>query len=49
MEFVPAGEIIGEAHQVRTVSIKQSPNYPMENTVLSIRIALILSVNAAKP
>jgi hypothetical protein len=28
MEFIPAGEIIGEAHQVRTVSIKQSPQVP---------------------
>lgn len=28
MEFIPAGEIIGEAHQVRTVSIKQSPQLP---------------------
>ena len=28
MEFIPAGEIIGEAHQVRTVSIKQFPQLP---------------------
>lgn len=28
MEFIPAGEIIGEAHQVRTVSIKKSPQLP---------------------
>jgi hypothetical protein len=28
MEFIPAGEIIGETHQVRTVSIKQSPQLP---------------------
>jgi len=28
MEFIPAGEIIGDAHQVRTVSIKQSPQLP---------------------
>ena len=28
MDFIPAGEIIGEAHQVRTVSIKQSPQLP---------------------
>jgi hypothetical protein len=28
MEFIPAGEIIGEAHQVPTVSIKQSPQLP---------------------
>ena len=28
MEFIPAGEIIGKAHQVRTVSIKQSPQLP---------------------
>ncbi|MBF0202642.1 MAG: hypothetical protein HQK66_15340 [Desulfamplus sp.] len=28
MEFIPAGEIIGEAHQVRTVKIKQSPQLP---------------------
>lgn len=28
MKFIPAGEIIGEAHQVRTVSIKQSPQLP---------------------
>jgi hypothetical protein len=28
MEFIPAGEIIGEAHQVRTVSIKESPQLP---------------------
>ncbi len=28
MEFKPAGEVIGEAHQVRTVSIKQSPQLP---------------------
>ncbi len=28
MEFIPAGEIIGEAHEVRTVSIKQCPQLP---------------------
>jgi hypothetical protein len=28
MEFIPAGEIIGKSHQVRTVSIKQSPQLP---------------------
>jgi len=28
MEFIPAGEIIGKAHQVRTVSIKKSPQLP---------------------
>ena len=28
MEFIPAGEIIGEAHQVRSVSIKQSHQLP---------------------
>lgn len=28
MKFIPAGEIIGEAHQVRTVSIKHSPQLP---------------------
>lgn len=28
MEFIPAGEIIGAAHQVRTVSIKLSPQLP---------------------
>jgi len=28
MEFIPAGEIIGEAHQVRTVSIAKSPQLP---------------------
>jgi len=28
MEFIPAGEVIGEAHQVRTVSIVQSPQLP---------------------
>jgi len=28
MEFIPAGEIIGDAHQVRTVSIKQHPQLP---------------------
>ncbi len=28
MEFIPAGEIIGNAHQVRTVSIKQSSQLP---------------------
>ena len=28
MEFIPAGEIIGDTHQVRSVSIKQSPKLP---------------------
>lgn len=28
MEFIPTGEIIGEAHQVRTISIEQSPQLP---------------------
>ncbi len=28
MEFIPAGEIIGEEHQVRTVTIRQSPHLP---------------------
>jgi hypothetical protein len=28
MEFVPAGEIIGIAHQVRTVGLKKSPHLP---------------------
>jgi hypothetical protein len=28
MEFIPAGEIIGEAHQVRSVRIAQSPQLP---------------------
>ena len=28
MEFIPAGEVIGEAHQVRTVGITQSPQLP---------------------
>ena len=28
MEFVPAGEIIGDSHQVRSVRIKQSPQLP---------------------
>jgi hypothetical protein len=28
MEFVPAGEIIGNQHQVRTVGLKQSPHLP---------------------
>ena len=28
MEFISAGEIIGEAHQVRTVSIAKSPQLP---------------------
>lgn len=28
MKFIPAGEIIGDAHQVRTVSIKRSPQLP---------------------
>lgn len=28
MKFVPAGEIIGQAHQVRTVSIMRSPHLP---------------------
>ena len=28
MDFIPAGEIIGKAHQVRTVSIKRSPHLP---------------------
>ncbi|MEW6667364.1 MAG: hypothetical protein AB1512_19340 [Thermodesulfobacteriota bacterium] len=28
MEFIPAGEIIGKAHQVRTVRIVESPQLP---------------------
>jgi hypothetical protein len=28
MKFIPAGEIIGDTHQVRSVSIKQSPKLP---------------------
>jgi len=28
MEFIPAGEIIGEAHQVRSVEIAKSPQLP---------------------
>ena len=28
MEFIPAGEIIGDAHQVRTVEIEKSPQLP---------------------
>ncbi len=28
MEFIPAGEIIGDAHQVRTVRITSSPQLP---------------------
>ncbi len=28
MEFIPAGEIIGEAHQIRTVEIADSPQLP---------------------
>ena len=28
MEFIPAGEIIGMAHQVRTLGIKESPLLP---------------------
>ena len=28
MEFIPAGEIIGDMHQVRSVSIRQSPKLP---------------------
>ncbi|WPL15637.1 hypothetical protein Thiowin_00543 [Thiorhodovibrio winogradskyi] len=28
MEFIPAGEIIGERHQVRSVRIEQSPQLP---------------------
>ena len=28
MDFIPAGEIIGAAHQVRTVTIAQSPELP---------------------
>ncbi len=28
MEFIPAGEVIGEAHQVRSVRIAQSPQLP---------------------
>lgn len=28
MEFIPAGEIIGDAHQVRSVQIAQSPQLP---------------------
>lgn len=28
MEFIPAGEVIGDAHQVRSVRIAQSPQLP---------------------
>jgi hypothetical protein len=28
MEFIPAGELIGDAHQVRTVRIARSPQLP---------------------
>jgi hypothetical protein len=28
MEFIPAGEIIGDAHQIRSVRIAQSPQLP---------------------
>ena len=28
MEFVPAGEFIGDAHQVRTVGLRDSPQLP---------------------
>mgnify|MGYP003922146035 FL=1 len=28
MEFLPAGEIIGEAHQIRTVTLNNSPQLP---------------------
>ena len=28
MEFIPAGEIIGDAHQIRSVQIAQSPQLP---------------------
>ncbi|MDA3925244.1 MAG: hypothetical protein PF904_11165 [Kiritimatiellae bacterium] len=28
MEFIPAGEIIGEAHRVRTVGLRKSPHLP---------------------
>ena len=28
MEFIPAGEIIGDAHQVRTVTIRKDPLLP---------------------
>jgi hypothetical protein len=28
MHFIPAGEVIGEAHQVRSVTITQSPQLP---------------------
>lgn len=28
MEYIPAGEIIGPAHQVRTVGLKESPHLP---------------------
>ena len=28
MEFIPAGEVIGEAHQVRSVGIRKSPQLP---------------------
>ena len=28
MKFIPAGEVIGEAHQVRTVTITKSPQLP---------------------
>ena len=28
MDFIPAGEVVGEAHQVRTVEIARSPQLP---------------------
>lgn len=28
MEYIPAGEIIGPAHQVRTVGLRESPQLP---------------------
>ncbi len=31
MEFVPAGEFIGDAHQVRTVGLRDSPQLPDGN------------------
>ena len=52
MAFIPSGEIIGKAHQVRTVSIKQSPQLPdgaYSFIALLTHIVLILSAIAAKP
>ena len=41
MDFMPTGGIIGKAHQVRIVTIKQSPQLLMEIMVLLIPVALI--------